>query len=95
LNYAILEYDFVTANKIGFELFGGIIVNSRLSDSQYSATASYSEFSRRFHLATWLENNCQCTEVRFVSFLSGFITTIVVNPQERKLAKRTPVQWLK
>ena len=31
----------------------------------------------------------QCTEVRFASFLSGgFITTIVVNPPERKLAKR-------
>jgi hypothetical protein len=36
----------------------------------------------------------QCTEVRFASFLSGgFITAIVVNPSERKLAKRTSVQW--
>jgi hypothetical protein len=35
----------------------------------------------------------QCTEVRFASFLSGgFITAIVVNPPERKLAKRTSVQ---
>ena len=33
-----------------------------------------------------------CTEVRFASFLSGgFITAIVVNPPERKLAKRTSV----
>ena len=33
-----------------------------------------------------------CTEMRFASFLSGgFITTIVVNPPERKLAKRTSV----
>ena len=33
----------------------------------------------------------ECTEVRFVSFLSGgFITAIVVNPLERKLAKRRP-----
>ena len=33
-----------------------------------------------------------CTEVRFASFLSGrFITAIVVNPSERKLAKRTSV----
>ena len=33
------------------------------------------------------------TEVRFVSFLSGgFITAIVVNPPERKLAKRTSVK---
>ena len=32
------------------------------------------------------------TEVRFASFLSdGFITAIVVNPPERKLAKRTSV----
>ena len=30
------------------------------------------------------------TEVRFASFLSGgFITALVVNPPERKLAKRT------
>ena len=36
----------------------------------------------------------QWTEVRFTSFLSGgFITAIVVNPPERKLAKRTSVQW--
>ena len=36
----------------------------------------------------------QCTEVRFASFLSGgFITAIVVNPPERKLAKSTSVQW--
>ena len=35
----------------------------------------------------------QCTEVRFASFLSGgVITAIVVNPTERKLAKRTSVQ---
>ena len=34
-----------------------------------------------------------CTEVRFASFLSGgFITVIVVNPPERKLAKRTSAQ---
>jgi hypothetical protein len=36
----------------------------------------------------------QCTEVHFASFLSGgFITAIVVNPPERRLAKRTSVQW--
>ena len=34
-----------------------------------------------------------CTEVRFASLFSGgFITAIVVNPPERKLAKRTSVQ---
>ena len=34
----------------------------------------------------------QCTEVRFASFLSGrFITAILVNPPERKQAKRTSV----
>ena len=33
--------------------------------------------------------------VVFASFLSGgFITAIVVNPPERKLAKRISVQWL-
>ena len=36
----------------------------------------------------------QCTEVYFTSFFSGrFVTTIVVNPPERKLAKCTSVQW--
>ena len=35
------------------------------------------------------------TEVRFASFLSGgFITAIVVNQPERKLAKCTSVEWL-
>ena len=35
-----------------------------------------------------------CTEVRFASsFSGGFITAIVVNPPERKLAKCTSVQW--
>ncbi len=34
----------------------------------------------------------QCTEVRFASFLSGgFTTMVVINPPERKLAKRTSV----
>ena len=34
------------------------------------------------------------TEMRFASFLSGgFITAIVVNPPESKLAKRTSVHW--
>ena len=34
-----------------------------------------------------------CTEVQFSSFFScGFITAIVVNPPERKLAKCTSVQ---
>ena len=37
-----------------------------------------------------------CTEVRFASLLSGgFITAIVLNPPESKLAKRTCVQRLK
>ena len=34
----------------------------------------------------------QCTEVRFASFLSGGFTTMaVINPPEKKLAKRKPV----
>ena len=36
----------------------------------------------------------QCTEVHFAIFLSrGFTTTAVINLLERKLAKRTSVQW--
>jgi len=38
----------------------------------------------------------QRTEVQFASLFSGgFITAIVVNPPERKLAKHTPVQCVK
>ena len=36
-----------------------------------------------------------CTEVRFASFRSdGIINAIIVNPPERKLAKRTSVKWV-
>ena len=36
----------------------------------------------------------ECTEVRFASFLfGGFTTMVVINPLERKLAKRTYVEW--
>ena len=39
---------------------------------------------------------CQYTEVNFASFLSGaFITDMVVHPPERKLAKRTSLQYAK
>ena len=39
-----------------------------------------------------LEGGRQCTEVRFASFLSGGFTTMpVINPPERKRAKRTSV----
>jgi hypothetical protein len=37
-----------------------------------------------------------CTKVRFASFQSGgFITVLVVNPPESKLAKRTSVHCAK
>jgi hypothetical protein len=40
-----------------------------------------------------LKHLVQCTEVRFVSLLSGGFTTMaVINPPERKLAKHTSVQ---
>ena len=36
----------------------------------------------------------QCTEVRFVRFLSGGFTTMaVINPPDWKLANHTSVQW--
>ena len=39
-----------------------------------------------------LPDSNQCTEMCFASFLSNeFITAIVVNPPERRLAKRTSV----
>ena len=37
----------------------------------------------------------KCTEVRFTSFLSGGFTTMaVINPPEKKLAKRISVKWV-
>ena len=45
-----------------------------------------------------VNNHCTVhfTEMRFASFLSGaFITAIVVNPPEKKLAKRTSVHLCK
>jgi len=51
----------------------------------------------RFH-ECYKENKqeAQCTEVHFYSFFSGgFIAAIVVNPPERKLAKRTSLQCAK
>ena len=38
----------------------------------------------------------ECTEVCFVSFLSGEFTTMaVINPPEKKLAKSTSMDWHK
>ena len=50
-----------------------------------------------YHLKNFNANmSLHCTEVRFASLLSGgFITAIVVNPSERKLAKHTSVHWAK
>ena len=39
-----------------------------------------------------MSHSVNCTEVRFASFLSGGFTTMaVIDPPERKLAKRTSV----
>ena len=47
----------------------------------------------RFALQCKCCNFNQCTEVRFASFLSGRFTTMaVINPPEKKLAKRTSVE---
>ena len=48
----------------------------------------------KYEFEIYAEWSGQYTEVHFVSFLSSeFITAIVVNPPENKLAKRTSVQW--
>ena len=50
------------------------------------------KFYASFHMSYSL---LECTEVRYASSLSGgFITAIVVNPQERNLAKRTSMDWV-
>ena len=44
------------------------------------------------YLNRWIWTSLHYIEVRFSSFFSGgFITATVVNPPERKLAKRTSV----
>ena len=55
-------------------------------------------FSTYMVLFTYTHNamewNLLHTDVHFASFLSGGFTTVaVINPSERKLAKRTPVYW--
>ena len=57
-------------------------------------------FLGQFSIMTriWKRNLSElyCTEVRFVSFLSGWFTTMtVIDPPERKLGKRTSVYWCK
>ena len=47
------------------------------------------------YLCTHQLSCIHCIEVRFASFISGgFITATLVNPPERKLAKRTSVQYM-
>ena len=53
-------------------------------------TAAVNRFCSATSLNTQVSTHC--TEVRFASFLSGGFTTMaVINPPERKLAKRTYV----
>jgi hypothetical protein len=48
-----------------------------------------------FQIEIYLNYLTHCTEIRFASFFSGgFITAIVVNPPERKLAKCTSVHYI-
>ena len=67
------------------------------SDQIYVPVKAMSKFKPVSEKRSTLLSNdrtLHCTEVRFASFLSGgFIAAIVVNPPERKLAKRTSVQW--
>ena len=43
----------------------------------------------------FLKSNIRYTEMQFASFFSGgLITAIVVNPPERRLAKRNSLHWL-
>ena len=59
-----------------------------------SVNKLYVLYKMLFLVTTYLHFINHCTEVRFASlFPSGFNTVIVVNPPERKLAKRTSVQW--
>ena len=52
-------------------------------------------YSTNIHLVTETLTS-HCTEVRFASFLSGGFTTMaVINPPERKLAKRISVKCMK
>ena len=57
-------------------------------------TAAVNRFCSATSLNTQVSTHC--TEVRFASFLSGGFTTMaVINPPERKLAKRTYVHCVR
>ena len=63
-----------------------------------AAKVKVSESQKGFTLWLYLKKKiylAQCTELRFASFLSGGFTTMaVINPPERKLTKRTSVQYI-
>ena len=62
-------------------------------ESRYMLSKKAYTNRKRYGMLIVIPMQClHCTEVCFASFLSGvFITAIVVNPPERKLAKRTSV----
>ena len=70
-----------------FKNSDGICISPNLYDSSTNLDQTFA----------FVQNtSSHCTEVRFSSLLSGgFITAIVVNPMESKLAKCTSVQCLK
>ena len=59
-------------------------------------TGVHSEFEFQVVQSNQSTTFDQCTEVSFADFPSGgFITAILVNPPERKLAKRTSVIFIR
>ena len=66
-------------------------VRARYSD--LSLDRGFNQADVMVFLSTQLLRTEQCTEVRFASLLSGGFTTMaVINPPEKKLAKRTSVR---
>ena len=80
--------------QLGWVACPVIQANGRLtSEDEWKVRRSaILHFNKRQH-PHWA---CQCTEVRFASLLSGGFTTMaVINPPERKLAKRISVKCMK
>ena len=89
---AFSEYMNFTKRKILFEIYPPLFCHSRFLKFEY-CTVEYQHALGYNVVCKTKAILSQCTEVCFASFLSGgFITAVVVNPPERKLAKHTSEQ---
>ena len=88
-------------NKDTTKIYSYILASSSVWPAKVETWFLFSHWRYRFFFSFFLfflgglgDSTSHCTEMHFASFLfGGFITAIVVNPPENKLAKRTSVHW--